>query len=49
MEFQEMLASYGIQEVITTIANPQANAIIECINQVIANMLHFKSYHRFCS
>jgi len=36
-----MLASYGIQAVITTITNPQANAIIECsIHQVIANMLH---------
>ena len=39
IEFQEMLTSYGIQAVITTVANPQANAIIERIHQVIANML----------
>jgi len=39
IEFQEMLSSYGIQAVITTITNPQANAIIECIHQVIANMI----------
>jgi adenosyl cobinamide kinase/adenosyl cobinamide phosphate guanylyltransferase len=40
MEFQEMHASYGITSIITTVTNPQANAIIECIHQVIANMLH---------
>jgi len=34
-----MLASYGIQAMITTIANLQANAIIEHIHQVIANTL----------
>ena len=39
IEFQDMLASYGIQEMITTVANLQANAIIEHIHQVIANML----------
>ena len=39
MKFQEMLASYGIQAVNTTVANPKANAIIEHIHQVIANML----------
>jgi len=40
MEFKEMLASYGIQAVITTITNPQANTIIQHIHQVIAYMLH---------
>ena len=39
MEFQEMVASYGIEAVIRTVTNPQANAIIERIHQVIANML----------
>jgi len=39
IEFQDMLASYGIQAMITTVANLQANAIIEHIHQVIANML----------
>ena len=39
MEFQEILASNGIQPVITTITNSQANSGIECIHQVIANML----------
>jgi len=39
MEFQERLAASGIRVVITTIANPQASAIFECIHQVIANML----------
>jgi len=39
IEFQEMLASYVIQAVITTVENLQANAIIERIHQVIANML----------
>ena len=34
-----MLASYGIQAVITTITNPQVNTIIQRIHQVIANML----------
>ena len=34
-----MVASYGIEAVITTVTNPQANAIIERIHQVIANML----------
>jgi len=34
-----MLASYGIQAVISTVTNPQANAINKRIHQVIANML----------
>jgi len=38
-----MLASYGIQAMITTVANLQANAIIEHIHQVIANMLFTSS------
>jgi len=37
--FQKMLASYWITAIITTVTNLQANAIIECINQVIAKML----------
>ena len=33
-----MLASYGISAIITTVANVQANEIIEHIHHVIANM-----------
>jgi len=32
-------SSYGITAIVTTIANPQANAIMGRIHQVIANML----------
>ena len=37
--FQELLASYGIQSVPTTVKNPQANAVLERTHQVIADML----------
>jgi len=43
VEFQEMLALYGITAIITTVTNPQANSIIEHIHQVIANASHVKS------
>jgi transposase InsO family protein len=39
IEFQELLQSYGIKAVITTTANPQTNAILECTHQVIMNQL----------
>ena len=38
-EFQELLDSYGIKSRVTTVGNPQANAILERVHQVIANML----------
>ncbi|MGH3056092.1 MAG: integrase, partial [Gaiellaceae bacterium] len=38
-EFQELLFSYGIKGQPTTVRNPQANAILERVHQVLANML----------
>ena len=37
--FQELLISYGIQSAPTTAKNPQANAVLERVHQVLANML----------
>ena len=39
-EFRDMLKNdYGIKEKIITVRNPQANAIVERIHQVIANII----------
>ena len=38
-EFQELLQSYGITIKVTTVANPQANSVIERVHQVLATML----------
>ncbi|KAH9102798.1 hypothetical protein AeMF1_020706 [Aphanomyces euteiches] len=38
-EFQELLRSYGIQDVPTTVKNPQANGQLERLHQVIHNMV----------
>ena len=38
-EFQELLQSYGIDSTATTVKNPQANAIVERMHQVVANHL----------
>ena len=38
-EFQELLTSYGIKAAVTTIRNPQANAILERVHQVLGNLL----------
>ncbi len=39
--FAEMVSDdYGIKQQGITVCNPQANAIIECIHQTIANMIH---------
>jgi hypothetical protein len=38
-EFQELLSSYGIVPSPTTVQNPQANSVLECIDQVIGNMI----------
>jgi hypothetical protein len=39
-KFQEIFQSYGIWSKLTTVKNPQANGILECIHQVIGNLLH---------
>jgi hypothetical protein len=41
-EFAELLESFGIQEVITTVKNPRANAILERVHMVIGDM--FRTY-----
>ena len=38
--FQSLCDSYGIKQKPTTIKNPQANAILERVHQVIGQMLH---------
>lgn len=38
-EFQELLKSYGIESVRTTVKNPQANGTLERVHQVINNAL----------
>ena len=38
-DFQELLQSYGIKPSVTTIRNPQANAILERVHQVLGNLL----------
>jgi transposase InsO family protein len=38
-EFSDLLSSYGIHEVTTTVKNPRANAILERVHGVIGDML----------
>jgi transposase InsO family protein len=38
-EFQELLSSYGIIPSPITIQNPRANSVLECVHQVIGNMV----------
>jgi Integrase core domain len=38
-EFQELLQSYDIKPVPTTVKNPQTNAVLEQVHQVMGNML----------
>jgi len=38
IEFQELLQSYGITSHVMTVQNPQANAIVKQVHQVLANM-----------
>jgi hypothetical protein len=40
LNFEYLSETYGIQRKPTTIKNPQANAILECLHQVLAQMLH---------
>jgi hypothetical protein len=41
--FQELIDSYNIKKKPTTVKNPQANAVLERVHQVIANMLRTSS------
>ena len=38
-EFLEVLTQYGIKDVLTTVKNPQANAICERMHQTVADVL----------
>ena len=40
LNFEYLCDSYGIKRKPTTIKNPQANAILECVHQVLGQMLH---------
>jgi transposase InsO family protein len=37
IEFQELIQSYGIKAIIASTTNPQTNAILKHMHQVIAN------------
>ena len=39
MEFQELLESYVIRGVPTTVKNPQSNGVVECMHLTLADML----------
>jgi transposase InsO family protein len=39
IHFEHLCDSYGIKRKPTTVENPQANAILECVNQVLGQML----------
>jgi hypothetical protein len=40
MHFKHLCESYGITCKPTTVMNPQANGILECVHQVLGQMLH---------
>jgi hypothetical protein len=40
LHFEYLCETYGIQRKPTTIKNPQANGILECLHQVLGQMLH---------
>jgi hypothetical protein len=40
LDFEYLCKSYGIKHKPTTIKNPQVNAILECLHQVLTQMLH---------
>ncbi len=40
LNFEYRCETYGIKRKPTTIKNPQANAILECLHQVLGQMLH---------
>ncbi len=39
LHFEALCDSYGIKHKPTSVKNPQANAILECVHQVISTML----------
>jgi transposase InsO family protein len=39
MDFQVLLEQYGIEDVPTSVRNPQANAVCERMHQVVGNIL----------
>ena len=43
-EFTILLKDFDIKRVLTSIKNPQANALVERVNQVILNMLVTKDF-----
>lgn len=43
MEFAELLDSYGVERIVTTTRNPQANAVIERVHRVIGEKMRTKS------
>jgi transposase InsO family protein len=47
IEFQELLQSYGISPVCTTVRNPQANAVLERTHHVIVNLLRTSILMRY--
>ncbi len=40
LNFEYLCVTYGIEHKPTMMKNPQANAILECLHQVLAQMLH---------
>ena len=42
MHFSSLLKDYGVKPVPTSVKNPQANAAVERVHQVIQNMLRTK-------
>jgi hypothetical protein len=40
LNFENLCITYGIKRKPATVKNPQANAILECLHQVLAQMLH---------
>lgn len=42
-EFAELLESYGVERVVTTTRNPQANSVIERVHRVIGEKMRTKS------
>jgi hypothetical protein len=40
LNFEYLCITYGIKRKPTMVKNPQANAILECLHQVLAQMLH---------
>jgi hypothetical protein len=40
LHFEYLCKSYGITRKLTTVKNPWANGILECVHQVLGQMLH---------